>query len=119
MSKWISLFLKKTHLLGCLDYFSCKLDCGSYIVPVAKTGSKNLELWFVPWSLFILRLLFISTNLLSGLLLRDIVDWDRKWFVDLNCGAIDAKIDGFGLEETIILQIISISLSYGLAWNTD
>lgn len=44
MSKWISLFLKKTHLLGCWDYFSCKLVCGSYIVPVAKTGSKNLYL---------------------------------------------------------------------------
>ena len=44
MSKWISLFLKKTHLLGCWDYFSCKLVCGSYIVPVAKTVSKNLYL---------------------------------------------------------------------------
>ena len=44
--------------------FSSKLDWGSYIISIAKSASKKLEPWFILWSFFLLRLLFISINLL-------------------------------------------------------
>ena len=43
--------------------FSSKLDWGSYIISIAKTASRKLELLFVLRSFFLLRLLCISINL--------------------------------------------------------
>ena len=43
--------------------FSSKLDWGSYITLLLKLPPRTLELWFVLWSFFLLRLLCISTNL--------------------------------------------------------
>ena len=37
------LFLRKNHLLRCWGLtFSSKLGCGSYIISIAKTASKNI-----------------------------------------------------------------------------
>ena len=46
--------------------FSSKLDCGSYIISIAKTASRKLEPWFALWRFFDQRLLCISINLPYG-----------------------------------------------------
>ena len=44
--------------------FSSKLDWSSYIISIAiKSPPTKLEPWFILWSFFLLRLLFISINL--------------------------------------------------------
>ena len=60
MWKWTGLFLKKNHPLRCWGWL---LDRGSYMISIAKTVSKKLELWFVLWGFFLLGLLCISMNL--------------------------------------------------------
>ena len=44
MWKWMSLFLRKNHLLRCWDWltFSCKLDWGFYIISIAKTAFEKI-----------------------------------------------------------------------------
>ena len=42
---------------------SSKLDWVSYIISIAKTASKKIEVLILLWSFFLLRLLCISTNL--------------------------------------------------------
>ena len=58
-------FLRKSYLLKLLGLsFSSKLDWGSFIISIAKTASKKIE---VLLSFFLLRLLSVSLNLPYGL----------------------------------------------------
>ena len=43
--------------------FSSKFDWGSYMISIAKLPLRKLEPWFVLYSFFVLRLLYISINL--------------------------------------------------------
>ena len=61
MWKWMCLKKKSSFKMLGLNFFS-KLDWGSYIIPLAKTASKKIGA-LIPWSFFLLRLLFISINL--------------------------------------------------------
>ena len=59
------LFLRKNYLLKLLGlFFSSKLDWGSFIISIAKTASKKIE---VLLSFFLLRLLSGSLDLPYGL----------------------------------------------------
>ena len=53
--------------------FSSGLDEYVYIISVAKFYSKKLELWFILWNLFPLRLPIISLNLLYELTWNTVV----------------------------------------------
>ena len=65
MWKWMGLFLRKNYLLKLLGlFFSSKLDWGSFIISIAKTASKEIE---VLLSFFLLRLLSGSLDLPYGL----------------------------------------------------
>ena len=91
--------------------FSSTLDYGCYIISVAKTASKKIGTLTVLWSLFLLRLLRISTNLpysevwntvaMSGLMLL-VAMWNY-W--------ISYKNGYAGLLETCSLSWILGSLS--------
>ena len=54
-----SVFQEKPSLKMLRLHFCSKLDWGSYI---AKTNPRKLQPWFVLWSIFLLRLLFVSIN---------------------------------------------------------
>ena len=61
----MGLFLRKNYLLKLLGlFFSSKLDWGSFIISIAKTASKEIE---VLLSFFLLRLLSGSLDLPYGL----------------------------------------------------
>ena len=63
---------------------------------------------------------------------RDPVDWGREWFVDFNAGktqlvlfdhsnntgAIDVKIDGSVLEEKSSFQMLGLTFSSKLDWDS-
>ena len=53
-------------------FFSSKLDWSFYTISVAKTVSK-LDRWFVLWCFFLVRLIWISTNLLYGIASNTVV----------------------------------------------
>ena len=64
MWKWIVLFLKKHHLLRCRDYLSLLNWSGALLLSLLlKLPLRKYEPWFVLWSFFLLRLLFISVSL--------------------------------------------------------
>ena len=87
MWKLMGLFLRKGHLLRCLRLiFSSKLDCGSYIIPIAKTASKKIGASIFLWSFFLLRLLCISVNLPYALVWNTVVTFGLVSLVaTLNC----------------------------------
>ena len=60
MWKWMGLFLRKKYLLRCWGWLSLLIALG-LLLP-----QRRLELWFLLWSFFLLRLLCISTNLPYG-----------------------------------------------------
>ena len=67
MWKWIGLFLRKNHLLKCWDWFSLLNWIGALTLSLLlKLLPRKLELWFVLWSFFFLRFLYISINLPYG-----------------------------------------------------
>ena len=68
MSKWMGQVCRKNRLKILVLSFSSKLDWGSYIISIAKTAPRKTgalirSLFFS----FLLKLLFISVNLLYGL----------------------------------------------------
>ena len=64
MWKWIGLFLRKNHLLRCLGWPALLNWIGALTLSLLlKLPSRKLELPFMLWSFFLLRLLFISINL--------------------------------------------------------
>ena len=68
MWNWTGIFLKKKHVLGWWDCISF-LNWIAALTwsPLLKLFLKKLETWFVPWSLFLLRLFFISINIPCGI----------------------------------------------------
>ena len=65
---WMCLFLWENNLLRCWDCRSVlNLIRPLTLSPLLKLPSRNLEPWFILWSLFLPKLLFISINLQYGL----------------------------------------------------
>ena len=63
MWKWMGLFLRKNHLLRCWGWLSLPDWIRAFTLSVLlKLPLTKLELWFVLWSFFLLRLLCISIN---------------------------------------------------------
>ena len=61
MWKWMSLFLKKDHLLRCWGWLSLLTWIGTLTLSLLlKLPPRKLEPWFFLWSFFLLRLLCIS-----------------------------------------------------------
>ena len=86
MWKWMGLFLRKNHLLRCWGWFSLPNWSGALTLSLLlKVTLRKLELWFVLWSFFLLKLLCISVNLtydhawntvvMSGLVFK-VVTWN-------------------------------------------
>ena len=64
MWKWISLFLRKKHLLRCWGWPLLLNWSGALTLSLLlKMPPWKLEPWFVLWSFFLLKLLCISINL--------------------------------------------------------
>ena len=64
MWKWMGLLLRKNHLLRCWDWLSfLNLNGALTLSPLLKPPPRKLQPWFVLWSFFLLRLLYISINL--------------------------------------------------------
>ena len=64
MWKWMGLFLRKNNLLRCWGWPSLLNWIGALTLSLLlKLHPRKLELWFVLWSFFLLRLLCISVNL--------------------------------------------------------
>ena len=64
MWKWVGLFLRKNHCLRCWGWPSLLNWIGVLTLSLLlKLHPRKLELWFVPWSFFLLRSLCISINL--------------------------------------------------------
>ena len=67
MWKLISLILKKNYLLRCWDSLSLlNWIWALTLSQLLKLPSRILESWFVLWHFFLLRLHFISVNLLHS-----------------------------------------------------
>ena len=67
MWKWMGLFLRKNHLLSCWGWLSLLNWIKALALSLLlKLPPRKLEPWFVLWSFFLLRLLFISINLPYG-----------------------------------------------------
>ena len=74
MWKWVGLFLRRNHLLSCWGWPSFLNWIGVLRLSLLlKLSPRKLELWFVLWSLFLLKLLFISVNLPYGLAWNTII----------------------------------------------
>ena len=68
MWKWMGLFLRKNHPVGCWRFLSLLTWIEVLILSLLlKLLSRKLEPWLVLWSFFLLRLLCISINLPYGL----------------------------------------------------
>ena len=66
MWKWMGLFLRKNHLLRCWGWPSLLNWIGALTLSLLlKLPPRKLESWFVLWSFFLLRLLCISTEMIS------------------------------------------------------
>ena len=64
MWKWMGLFLRKNHLLRCWGWPSLLNWIGVLTLSLLlKLPPRKLELYFVQWNFFLLRLLCISINL--------------------------------------------------------
>ena len=63
MLKWVGLFLRKNHILRCWGWPSLLNWIRALTSLFLKLASRKLELSFVLWSFFLLRLLYISINL--------------------------------------------------------
>ena len=60
----MGLFMRKNHLLRCWGWLSLLNWIGSLtLFLLLKLSPRKLEPWFVLWSVFLLRLLWISINL--------------------------------------------------------
>ena len=67
MRKWMSLLLRKNHLLRCCGWLSLLSWIRALTLSLLlKLPPRKLEPWFVLWSFFLLRLLCISINLPYG-----------------------------------------------------
>ena len=67
MWKWMGLFLRKNYLLRYWGWLSLLNWIGALTLSLlVKLHSGKLELWFVLWSFFLLRLVFVSLNLPCG-----------------------------------------------------
>ena len=79
---------------------------------------------------FLMMLSVISLSML--MILRDVVDWGRKWLVDFNAGktqqvlfdwsnksgATDVKIDGSALKEKSYFKMLGLTFSSKLDWGS-
>ena len=64
MWKWMDLFLRKNHLLRCWGWLSLLNWIGALTLSlVLKLPPRKLEPWFVLWTFFLQKLLYISINL--------------------------------------------------------
>ena len=62
--KWMSLFLRKNHLLRCLGWLSFLNWIGVLTLSLLlKLPRRTLKLWFILWKFFLLRFLCSSINL--------------------------------------------------------
>ena len=68
-----SAFEKKLYFKMLGLSFSTYLDWGSYIIFLQKLRPSKLELLLVLWSLFLLKLHFVSVNLTNGLAWNTVV----------------------------------------------
>ena len=67
MWKLIGQFLRKYHLLRCWSWLSYLNWVGALTLSILlKLPPRKLEPWFVLWSFFLLRLLWLSANLPYG-----------------------------------------------------
>ena len=63
MWKWMGLFLRKNQLLRLCDWLSLlNWNLGLILSLLLKVPPRKLKPWFVLWSMFLLRLLYISIN---------------------------------------------------------
>ena len=68
MWRWMGLFLNRNNLLKCWDFISLLNWIWALTLSLLlKLPPRKLEPCFFVWSLFFLRLLFISLNLPCGL----------------------------------------------------
>ena len=68
MWKWLGFFLRKNRLLGCWGCLYLLIWIGALtLFLLLKLSPRKLEPWFVLYSFFLIRLLFISVNLPHGL----------------------------------------------------
>ena len=90
--------------------FSSKLDCGSYIVSIAKTASKKIGTLICLMKFFLLKLLFISVNLPYGLVWNTVVM--SRWVTEavmLDFGStLAASLQRLGHRR----NVVSFSLFY-------
>ena len=64
LGKWMGLFLRKNHLLRCWVWLSLPNWIGTVTLSLLlKLPPRKVELWFVLWSFFLLRLVFILYKL--------------------------------------------------------
>ena len=64
MLKWLGMFLKKKHILWCWGWLSLiNWIRALTLSPLLKLSQGKLDLWFVLWSFFLLRLVWMSVNL--------------------------------------------------------
>ena len=64
MWKWMSLFLRKNHLLRCWGWLSLLNWIGALTLSLLlNLLPRKLEPWFILWSFFLLRVLCMSINL--------------------------------------------------------
>ena len=64
MWKWISVVLRKNHLLRCWGLLPLLNWIGALTLSLLlKLPPRKLEPWFILWSFFLLKLLCISINL--------------------------------------------------------
>ena len=147
MWKWIGLFLRKNHLLGCWGWLSVLNWIGTFTLSLLlKLSPRKLEPWFDLWKKWVVGFNSGTTQLVSS-------DWSS------NTGATDVKIGLFlwkndlltcwrwlfllnwigALTLSLLLKLpprelqswfvlwsffllrllcISINLLYGHAWNT-
>ena len=62
MWKWMSLLLKKNHLLRCWGWLSSKLDWALALSLLLKLPPRKLEPWFVLWRLLLFFYLYKSIS---------------------------------------------------------
>ena len=104
---------------------SSKLNWGSYIVSISKTASTptKLETWFVLWSFFLLRLLFISMNLPHGLARPgapscnlNVLDKLQKQVWRTAVPSITASLEPLAYRRNVASLSITLAGRYSLNW---
>ena len=105
MWKWMGLFLRKKHLLRCLDWLSLLIWIGALTLSLLlKLPPRKLEPWFVLWSFFLLRLLCISINLPYG----------HLWNTAVMCGAPSCYLELLDKLQKRICRTVCPSLGASL-----